>query len=245
MNRELRLTRAFVDLADTLGAYFDPLDLFARLGDHCVALLEVDAVGVVMADARGRLRTMAASADDLGGLDVLQVRRDEGPSVDCYRTGEQVTADDLRADGRWPAYTAHALESGCLTVHALPLRLDGTAIGAVTLANRRREALPDSDLAVAQGLSDIVALTLTHWPAESRRPQDLLTSLQAAVSAKATVELAKGLLAEYADVSLGEALDILRRHAENTGTTLTAVARRLAERTMEPAALFQRAAGRP
>src|SRR3954452_25624757 len=121
MNRELRLTRAFVDLADTLSAYFDPLDLFARLGGHCVALLAVDAVGVVMAVARGTLRTMAASADDLGALEALQVRRDEGPSVDCYRSGEQVVAEDLRADGRWPAYAAHALEAGYLAVHALPL----------------------------------------------------------------------------------------------------------------------------
>ncbi|MFJ1972570.1 GAF and ANTAR domain-containing protein [Streptomyces sp. NPDC087903] len=244
MNRELRLTRAFVDLADTLGAYFDPLDLFARLSDHCVGLLAVDAVGVVMADARGELRTMAASADDLGRLDVLQVQRGEGPSVDCFRTGEPVTADDLRAGIRWPEYTAQALEAGYLSVHALPLRLDGTAIGAVTLANRRCDALPDGDIAVAQGMSDIVALTLTHWPAESRRPQDLLTSLQAAVSAKATVELAKGLLAEYAGVSLAEALEMLRRHAEREKTTLTSIARALAERTLVPEDLLQEATKR-
>ncbi|WP_217242945.1 hypothetical protein [Streptomyces sp. AC555_RSS877] len=96
MNREMRLIRAFVDLADTLGAHFDPLDLFARLTEHCTGLPAVDAVGVVMADARGSLRAMTASDDDLGRLDALQVRQGRGPSVDCFRTGDPVTADDLR-----------------------------------------------------------------------------------------------------------------------------------------------------
>jgi GAF domain-containing protein len=239
MNRELRLTRAFVDLADTLAARFDPLDLFARLAGHCTDLLSVDAVGVVMADARGVLRTMSASAEDLGRLDLFQVQRDEGPSVDCFHSGEPVTAEDLRRGARWPDYTAQALDAGYVSVHVLPLRLDGQAIGAVSLLNRYSHALPDEDIAVAQGMSDVAALTLVHWPAEPRRPHDLLTSLQAAVSAKASVELAKGLIAEYAGVSLTEAVDLVRHHARKKGQSLTAVARELAEGRLNPAELMQ------
>ncbi|MEU6445149.1 GAF domain-containing protein, partial [Streptomyces sp. NPDC047046] len=193
MNRELRVTRAFVDLADTLTARFDPLDLFARLGEHCTALLAVDAVGVVMADARGALRNMTSSDDTIVLLDLFQAQQEEGPSVDCFRSGETVVADDLREGGRWPRYTEHALEAGFVSVHVVPLRLDGRPIGAVSLLNRDSAVLPDEDIAVAQGMSDIAALALAQWPAEARRPHDLLTSLQAAVSAKASVELAKGL----------------------------------------------------
>ncbi|MDL5202734.1 GAF and ANTAR domain-containing protein [Streptomyces sp. ALI-76-A] len=244
MNRELQLIRAFVDLADTLGARFDPLDLFGRLSEHCTQLLAVDAVGVVMADARGTLRAMASSDDDLGRLDLLQVRQEQGPSVDCFRTGEPVTADDLRQGVRWPAYTAHALEAGYVSVHVLPLRLDGRAIGAVALANRHSDVLPAGDIVVAQGLSDIAALTLAHWPAEARRPHDLLTSLQAAVSAKASVELARGLLSEYAGISFTEALRLLRQYAEKEGLSVTAVARALSERTLAPEELLEGVPGR-
>ncbi|MBO4257744.1 GAF and ANTAR domain-containing protein [Streptomyces griseorubiginosus] len=239
MNRELRLTRAFVDLADTLAAHFDPLDLFARLGEHCLGLLAVDAVGVVMADSRGELRPMSASEDGLGRLDLFQVQRDQGPSVDCYRTGEPVAADDLRAGGRWPEYTECALAAGYASMHVLPLRLDGRPIGAVALANRHSDVLPAADLVVAQGMSDIAALTLTHWPAAPRRPHDLLTSLQAAVSAKATVELAKGLLAETAGISLARAHELLRRHAEKQQLSLSTVARALAERRLDPRELVE------
>lgn len=239
MTRELRLTRAFVDLADSLSDHFDPLDLFTRLGDHCTDLLAVDAVGVVMADSRGVLRTMASSAEELNRLDVLQVQQEEGPSVDCFRTGRPVAANDLRAGVRWPGYTAQALAAGYVSVHVLPLRLEGRAIGAVSLLNRLSDTLPAEDLAVAQGMSDVAALTLAHWPTAVRRPHDLLTSLQAAVSAKASVELAKGLLVEYAGVSFAEAMDLLRRYAERERRPVTTVARALAERTLDPGAVLE------
>lgn len=48
------------------------------------------------------------------------------------------------------------------------------------------------------------------------------------------MELAKGLLAEYAGISFSEALELLRRHAEQQGRSLTAVARALAERSLAP-----------
>ncbi|WP_405734266.1 GAF and ANTAR domain-containing protein [Streptomyces sp. NBC_00028] len=229
MSRELRLTRAFVDLADTLSTHFDPLDLFTRFGEHCLGLLAVDGVGVLVSDSRGELRTMASSDAELGRLDLLQLEQDDGPSVDCFRTGEPVSADDLRSGNRWPAYTESALAAGYVSVHVVPLRLDGGAIGAVALANRESGVLPDADLVVAQGMSDIAALTLTHWPVPPTRPHDLLTSLQAAVSAKASVELAKGFLSEYAGVSFAEALGLLCRYAEKERRSVSAVARDLAE----------------
>ncbi|MGX4691088.1 GAF and ANTAR domain-containing protein [Streptomyces sp. JNUCC 63] len=238
MNRELRLTRAFVDLADTLGSRFDPLDLFDRLSGHCIALLAVDAA-VVVADARGDLRVMASSDDALGRLDLFQVERHRGPSVDCYRSGEPVAADDLRGDGRWPEYTDRALAAGYVSVHVLPLRLDGRAIGAVSLLRRDEAPLPAGDLIVAQGLCDIAALALARWPTEPKREHDLLTSLQAAVSAKATVELAKGLISQYAGISFAKALELLHEYAEKERRSLASVCRDLAEGKLTAAELLE------
>lgn len=150
-----------------------------------------------------------------------------------------MAADDLRAGGRWPEYTELALAAGHRAMHVLPLRLDGRPIGAVAPANRRSGVLPAADLVVAQGMSDISALTLTHWPTAPERPHDLLTSLQAAVSAKATVELAKGLVAETADVSFSQAHELLRRYAEKQQLNLTTVARALAERRLAPRELLE------
>ncbi|MEU7054673.1 GAF and ANTAR domain-containing protein [Streptomyces sp. NPDC046197] len=241
MSREKRLARAFVDLADTLSSQFDPLDLFERLSGHCVALLAVDAVAVVVVDARGRLRTVVASAADIGRLDRFQVEQHEGPAQDCHRTGEPVAEADLRAGGRWPGYTARALTAGYASVHVMPMRLNGLVIGVVSLMNRNREEVPETDLAVARGLCDVAAFTLVHWPAERRREHDLLTSVQAAVSAKATVELAKGLLSEHEGISFTEAYHLLHRYAQQERRPLTSVCRELAESRLGVAGLLREA----
>ncbi|MEU6812865.1 GAF and ANTAR domain-containing protein [Streptomyces sp. NPDC046831] len=227
-NREERLTRAFVDLADTLDDRFDPLDLFDRLSGYCVGLLAVDAAGAVMTDARGDLRVMASSEEPVAALDLFQAESHEGPSVDCCRTGLPVAGTDLATGTRWPGYARRALAAGYACVHAVPLRIDGRAIGALTLLGRPGTDLPAADLAVAQGLCDISALALAHWPTEPTREHDLLTSLQAAISAKATVELAKGLVGQYAGIPFTEALTLLRRFAEREGRSLTSAARDLA-----------------
>ncbi|MFF4323186.1 hypothetical protein [Streptomyces sp. NPDC001568] len=80
MNREQQLARTFVELADTLTPGFDPLVLFDVLVTRCVDLLDVDAGGAMMADARGGLRIMAASGEEAVLLELLQLQSGTGPS---------------------------------------------------------------------------------------------------------------------------------------------------------------------
>jgi hypothetical protein len=64
--REHLVTRAFVSLADTLVDEYDIIDLLDRLVGYSVELLAADAAGIVLADARGELRAVAASSEDGG-----------------------------------------------------------------------------------------------------------------------------------------------------------------------------------
>ena len=52
MNTE-RLAETFVDLADTLVDEFDLLEFLYTLVDRCMELLDVSAVGLMLADGRG------------------------------------------------------------------------------------------------------------------------------------------------------------------------------------------------
>lgn len=137
MTRETALARTLVQLADTLVADFDIVELLTVVTDRCVGVLDVDAAGIVLASPDGDLRSMASSSEQMHLLDLFALVVEEGPGLDCYRTGMPVVNQDVAsANGRWPRLAERVLADGYHSVHALPLRLRGTVIGALNLLRR-------------------------------------------------------------------------------------------------------------
>ena len=56
-----RLSRVFVELADTLVTDFDVVEFMTVLAHRCVELLGASEAGVVLADERRSLRSVASS----------------------------------------------------------------------------------------------------------------------------------------------------------------------------------------
>ena len=63
MPRETLLNRTFVELADTLVADFDVVELLTLLADRCVDVLGVAAAGLMLVAPDGDLRVMASSSE--------------------------------------------------------------------------------------------------------------------------------------------------------------------------------------
>src|ERR1700723_3052086 len=97
------LSDTFVELADTMVADFDIIDFLHMLTDRSVRLLAASAAGVVLADPRGELRIAAASSEAAELIELFQIQNDQGPCLDCFRTGQPVTAAGLAgAEERGP-----------------------------------------------------------------------------------------------------------------------------------------------
>jgi hypothetical protein len=236
MNRELQLAEAFVGLSDTLAPDVDPVVLLDRLARHCVDIVGADAVGVMVATLRGNLRPLVVTDDQAAYLEILQLQSDEGPCLDCYRQGRQIDAPDLDdAADRWPRWVPPARRQGVRAVHALPLRVNHQTVGAVNLLLTSPGGLNAEDLRLCQALSDVAALALIHWHPSPARPTDIRTQVQAAASAKATIEIATGLLAEHGGLSMPQALAALRAYTRRDGERrLSDVAHALVQRALNP-----------
>ncbi|MFR9676524.1 GAF and ANTAR domain-containing protein [Streptomyces sp. TR06-5] len=240
MSRERQLARAFVGLADTLSEQFDPLHLFHRLVGNCEELLEVDSAAVLMADARGVLRTMAASRDEANLLELLRLQDGHGPCRTSYLTGNHVDIPDVSQDGdRWPVFSDAMLDAGYRAVHTVPLRLRHRTLGAVALFHTRSGNVSPDHRELAQALADTAALALLHWSQEPTTQEDILTRVQNAIAAKVTLETAKGMIAEYAGTTIPEAAAILRRHAVRTRSRLSETAQALTARRLTLEALLR------
>ena len=228
MSRERALAEAFVEAADTLVDDFDVIDFLHTLAERCVQLLDVDAAGLMLADQRGTLHASAASSENARLMELFELQADVGPCVDCYRTGARVVNADLDANAeRWPLFAEAARAGGFVSVHALPLRLRETIIGALNLFCSGPGPLSEDDARVAQALADVATIGILAQ--RGLQQADLIaTQLQNALNSRITIEQAKGALAERHMISVDEAFVLLRRHARGNNLRISDLARNVA-----------------
>ncbi len=219
------LSDTFVVLADTMVADFDVIDFLHLLTDRSVALLAASAAGVVLADPRGELRVAAASSEQAGLLELFQLQNDQGPCLECFRTGRPVTAAVVAGpDRRWPRFAHAARQAGFASVEALPMRLRDQVIGALNLFRAEPGPLDPADLRIAQALADVATIGLLH-ERNVRRREVVAAQLQAALTSRVVIEQAKGKLAERLGLDMDRAFTMLRDYARTTNQHLTDVAR--------------------
>jgi transcriptional regulator with GAF, ATPase, and Fis domain len=233
-SRETRVLDAVVTLVDSLLDDFDIVDLLTDLTERCADLLDIAAAGFLLADPLNRLRLLAATTDQVHALEVFQLQADEGPCVDCFRSGKPVSVADLTtAEQRWPRFVEAAHEAGFASVHAVPMRAAGTVLGALGLFGTHPGELNEADLLAGQALAHVacVAIMQEHPPT----PATVLPQLRSALTSRMVVEQAKGFVREIFDVPVEEAFILLRTYARSRGEHLTDVARALmSDRTSRP-----------
>ena len=238
-DREQAVSRAFVALADTLVDDYDIIDLLDRLVAHSVALLAADAAGIMLGDAHRQLRVVAASSEDAELMELLQLQNEQGPCLDCYRTGgagQRPRPRRCRRPVARPSSPRSAQAGAFRSVHALPLRLRGEAIGALNLFHHTPGPLPEADLALGQALADVATIGILQERA-IRRGEVVNEQLQTALTSRVVIEQAKGVLAQHHGLSMDAAFDRLRRYARDRNLRLAEVARQLATSELNPAAI--------
>ena len=234
--REARLLAAFVRLADTLVDDYDMADLLHELAQHCVEILDVAAAGLLLSTQRGTesLQVLASSTEQTRLLELFQLQTNEGPCLECVRTGEAILVPDLTvAIERWPRFAPEALREGFVQVHALPLRLRGETIGALNLFGRRPGPLPEQDLRAARALADTATIGILQERA-IHRGEVLTEQLQYALHSRVVIEQAKGVLAQAGDLDMDQSFQVLRAYARSHNSRLSEVAHQLVSGALRP-----------
>lgn len=224
MSRETLLARTLVELADTLVADFDVVDLLTRLADRCTDVLDVSAAGIMLVAPDGSLRVMASSSETMRILELFEIQAQEGPCLDCFRSGEPVVNQHLSSvNNRWPRFAAEALTRGFHSVHALPMRLRGTVIGALNLFHAEAADIPEADIDAAQAFADVATIAILQHRA-ALEAQVLNDQLNHALNSRIVIEQAKGMVAEREGLDMEQSFEMLRNHARSHNLRLADVA---------------------
>ncbi len=175
--------------------------------------------GVITAGRRG-LETVAASGPVPEQLDALQHHIDVGPCLTAAREQAVIRVDDIATDGRWPTFCAAAMRAGVGSMLCLPLRVDATVLGTLSIYSDRSAAFTEAEPTV-RVLSVLAASTLS----DLRRKQDF----ERALSSRDLIGQAKGILMYSKRVDADTAFRLLVERSKSTNTKLVEIARSVAE----------------
>lgn len=166
----------------------------------------------------------AASSDDLAGrVDEVQYGTGQGPCLEAMETATVIAVSDLASDERWGEYRLHALAQGVRASLSVPLRANGGASGALNLYFTAPGAADAEDLERAFHFADQAAgaLALAVRLAEQA---SLTAQLQAAMSSRAVIDHAIGIIMAQNRCDPDAAFDVLRRASQSRNVKLRQVA---------------------
>jgi hypothetical protein len=158
---------------------------------------------------------VAASGTAAKALDDLEYAGGDGPGLEAARTRALVTAPDLQSDPRWPRLAERARSEGVHSVVALPLDVQRSSVGALSLFVATPGGLDPELLLTAMALVNQAELLL----GELGRREGLREG--------ATVDRAAGVIIAQRGCGVQEAYTVLRETAQRLGLDRRAVAERL------------------
>ena len=157
-----------------------------------------------------------ASAGATGqAFDDLQYAVGEGPGLDASRTRSLITAQDLPADPRWPQLADCARECGVLSVASIPLEVQRSSVGALSIFLDRPNGVEPTLLLTAMAIVGQAEVLL----GEVERREGLRGG--------AVIDQAVGVIIAQRGCGVQEAYDVLRDTAQRLGMDRQVVAERL------------------
>ena len=191
--------------------------LVSAVCDEAVRLIDpARHAGVILAIGRRHLEVVAATSPVPQQLDELQQREGAGPCLDAARDQSVIRIEDVATDARWPPFAEQATAAGVRSMLCLPLHVDTSVFGTLSIYADTPRAFKDVTESVARVLAVLAAITLS----ESRGR----ANLERALESRDLIGQAKGIIMQARRVTAEEAFALLVRRSQETNTKLLDVA---------------------
>jgi PAS domain S-box-containing protein len=167
-------------------------------------------------------------------LDGWQIRAGEGPAVSAYDSNDVVTSDAVLDDDRWPRLRTHAegdahahdnAVAGCLS---LALRSADDVCGVLTVVLRPERSVTPGLVHMTQMLGSAVASLIQESEVRGAM-QALVDDMRAALTSRAVIDQAKGVVMADRHCSADEAFQHLVTLSNTTHLKVRDVAQAIVE----------------
>jgi PAS domain-containing protein len=195
--------------------------LVPAVADLCQGAL-ARGVGVGIVVGLANEPTVAASSADARRLVDAQLESREGPLLEAGADGRLVSTHDVRRDPRWPGLQAMLSDTDLGRAVAAPLRSGNQVVGSLMLCGRG-DATLDRRLVTA---CELLAATVSGLLQELGFHDELRTQasdMRKALSSRAVIDQAKGIVMADRHVSADEAFEHLGARSTSAPTRYLAL----------------------
>jgi hypothetical protein len=193
-------------------------DLAATLDQAVVAakqLFAVEAAGIMLADADGRLRWVSASDPLAQVLEDNQETFAAGPCLQAFSSGRPAVICDATLEPRWGEITLALVELQIRSALSVPVQLGGGPIGTLDVYATAPGGWDATEVSALQTYAGLVA-TLLGTAATAQRSGRVADQLRVALEARNVLEQARVALVELERLDDQQAFLDLRRAARST-----------------------------
>lgn len=228
------LTASLAGLSKLLTDHRPLRETLVEIAEFAVhAIPGADGAGLTMLED-DRAQTVVASAEFVHALDDVQYELDQGPCVLAVRSGATQTSGSLGGEPRWPRFGPRAGRMGVHSALSLPLLLPGRVVGAINVYAHAKNAFTPAAVRIGEMFARPAAVTVYNAQvlAQSQR---LAAQLAEALTSRAVIDQALGVLMSRSGASAEEAFDKLRAMSQSQHIKVAEVSRVLVDEAVRRA----------
>jgi len=197
------------------------------------AIPGAEGTGLTMLE-EDRPQTVVASAEFVHAVDDVQYGIGEGPCLLAVETRDTQMSGSLGGEPRWPRFGPRVGRMGVHSVLSLPLLLPDRVVGALNVYAHAKDAFGSDAVRIGELFAQPAAVSVHNAQilAESQR---LAEQLGAALTNRAVIDQALGVIMSRTGASAEEAFDRLRRMSQSQHLKVAEVSRVLMDEAVRRA----------
>jgi GAF domain-containing protein len=201
-------------------------DLLTKVATSAARVVPgADGAGLTLVDP-DRGDTIVKSAPFVGQIDAIQYRLGEGPCISAAAAGRVMRSGSLGTDARWARFGSAAARLGVHSVLSLPLTTPHGVLGAMNVYAHAMDAFDEHAEHLGRLFAPHAASVVRHAQILAHA-QRLATTLAAALTGRAVIDQAIGIVMARNGSTAEQALDRIRTLSRHERTTPAAVAARI------------------
>ena len=197
------------------------------------AIPGAEGAGLTLLEPHTR-QTVVATNAFVRAVDDVQYSLGEGPCLSAVADGMVHTSGNLGGARQWPRFGPAAGRLGVHSALSIPLLLGDAVLGALNVYGRKRDAFPAQAADLGRAFSGPAAASV--YNAQLLAQAERHTShLQAALTSRATIDQALGVIMSRSGVTAEEAFGLLRTMSQEQSVKLSVVAEHLLDQAVRRA----------